>query len=105
MTVRLYIGAALLILGAIVMCISMLGVFRFDYVLSRMHASAITDTLGSLLIIVGLVVIRGLSFASLKLILILLVLWITSPVCTNRLAAADIRYDDEYKKHCEVDDK
>ena len=38
MTVRLYIGAALLILGALVQCVAMLGVFRFDYVLSRMHA-------------------------------------------------------------------
>ena len=71
MNLRYCLGALLLLAGILVMGVSMLGIYRFKYVLNRMHAAAITDTLESLLVMLGLVVIRGLSFASAKLLLII----------------------------------
>ena len=96
---RAVIGAAFLILGAVTFVISVLGVYRFRYVLNRLHASAIADTLGTLLTVIGLLVLRGFSFASVKLIIIVIALWVTGPVCTNRIAEAEINTDGEYRKH------
>ena len=97
--IRAYIGAAFIILGAVAFVFSLVGVFRFKYVLNRMHASAIADTLGTLCICIGLFVIRGFCLTSVKLIIIILAMWITGPVCTNRIAAAELATSDEYKKH------
>ena len=44
--IRLILGLALLALGLFVCCVSVLGVFRFRYVLSRMHAASLADTMG-----------------------------------------------------------
>ena len=97
---RAVLAAVCLMLGSVVFLISVLGVFRFRYVLNRLHASAIADTLGTLLMVLGLILLRGFSFASLKLILIVLALWLTGPVCTNRIAYAETQTDDEYERQC-----
>lgn len=96
--IRAVIASVFLIAAAVIFVLSVVGVFRFRYVLNRLHASAIADTLGTLLCVIGLIVLRGFSFASAKLILVVIALWITGPVCTNRIAAAEIDCDDEYKK-------
>lgn len=104
MSLRYCIGAFLLLAGIVVMGISMLGIYRFKYVLNRMHAAAVADTLGSLLVLFGLAVIRGLSFASVKILLILILLWVTCPICTNRLAHGECAVSEDYKKYCEVEE-
>ena len=96
--IRSIIGAALLIAGCILFVVSIVGVFRFKYVLNRLHASAIIDTLGTLFMAVGLIVIRGFSWAAVKLIIIVAIMWITSPVGTNRIATLEVSTDEEYKK-------
>ena len=98
--IRACLGAAFLLAGAVTFVLSLIGVFRFKFVLNRMHASAVADTLGTLLTSIGLIIIRGLSFASVKLVLIVAVLWITGPVCTNRIAAAELDSSDDYKMFC-----
>lgn len=97
--IRAYIGAAFLLLGAIAFVLSLVGVFRFRYVLNRLHASAVADTLGTLCVCLGLFIIRGFCLTSFKLVLVVLAMWITGPVCTNRIAAAELASSDEYKKH------
>ncbi|MDE6516877.1 MAG: monovalent cation/H(+) antiporter subunit G, partial [Acetatifactor sp.] len=44
--IRFLAGGALLLLGLGIFVIEMIGVFRFRYVLNRMHAAAMGDTLG-----------------------------------------------------------
>ena len=97
--IRACIGGAFLIFGAIAFVLSLVGVFRFKYVLNRLHASAVADTLGTLCICIGLFIIRGFCMTSVKLIIIILAMWITGPVCTNRIAAAELTASDEYKNH------
>ena len=48
--IRLIVGLVLLALGLFVCCVSVLGVFRFRYVLSRMHAASLADTMGLFLV-------------------------------------------------------
>ena len=76
-----YAGAAFCLIGAI-------GVLRFPDVYSRMHAAGITDTLGALLVLVGLMLLAGLSLALVKLLFILAFLWMASPTATHALAKA-----------------
>ncbi len=76
-----FAGAAFCLIGAV-------GLLRFPDVYSRMHAAGITDTLGALLILVGLMLLAGLSLALAKLLFILAFLWMASPTATHALAKA-----------------
>ncbi len=76
----------LIALGEICVIISIIGVFRFDYVLNRMHATTIADTLGTLLIFLGVVLHFGFSMTSAKLVLVVMFQWITAPVSGHMIA-------------------
>ena len=52
-----YVAYLLIGLGAITYLLSILGVFKMNYVLNRMHVSAIGDTIGMTLIFIGLIII------------------------------------------------
>lgn len=82
--VLVYAGAAFCLIGAI-------GVLRFPDVFARMHSAGITDTLGALLVLVGLMLLAGLSLVTAKLVFILAFLWMTSPTATHALAKAALR--------------
>lgn len=84
--IRLIAGGALLLGGVIVFLIEVYGVYRMKYVLNRMHAAALGDTLGIGCSMAGLVLLSGFRFATLKMILIVVFLWITSPVSSHLLA-------------------
>ena len=57
MTLRIGLAIVLMSLGAAVILISVVGLFRLKDVLERLHAGALTDTLGVLLIVAGLAVL------------------------------------------------
>ena len=65
------------------MITAVIGNYRFPYVLMRMHAAGIGDTFGILLLFAGLLILCGLSVFTLKLAVILLLLWTTSPVASH----------------------
>ena len=64
------LGVAFLLAGLGVFAVQVFGVFKFNYVLNRMHAAAIGDTLGIGFALLGLIVISGFNFTSLKLLLV-----------------------------------
>ena len=78
----------LLIAGSIFCMIGGLGLIRLPDVYARMHGAGITDTLGAGLILAGLMVQGGFSQVTVKLILILIFLLITTPTSTYALANA-----------------
>lgn len=94
-------GMVLLLLGLLIFLIQMIGVFRFKYVLNRMHAAAMGDTLGIGCCLLGLIVMRGFSFTSLKLLLVIIFLWFSSPVSSHLIARLEVTTDEEPKKHYE----
>lgn len=85
----------LLILGMVFMILAVFGVNRFNRALNRMHAAAMGDTLGILFVILGLVVIRGWSMDSLKLILIVAFFWIASPVSGHMISRLEAMTDED----------
>lgn len=91
--IRFGLSALFLISGFIVCVFSIVGLYRLKYVLNRMHAQALIDTLGLMLCAIGLIIAIGFKNAdgsfdttSIKLILIVAFLWLTSPVSSHILS-------------------
>ena len=97
--VRFLLGAGLLLTGVVVFLIEMIGVFRFRYVLNRMHAAAIGDTLGIGICLLGLIVMNGLNFTSLKLFLVIIFLWFSSPTSSHLIAKLEVTTNEDEELH------
>ena len=81
-------SAGLLGAGSIFVLIGALGLIRLPDFYTRLHAAGITDTLGAELILLGLMFQAGLSLVTVKLILISLLIFFTSPTATHAVANA-----------------
>lgn len=91
-----------LIAGLVVLTISSIGNYRFSYVLNRMQVSSISDTLGAMFIIVGLIIANGFNMISLKLVLMALFLWFANPVASHFLAKTEVISNDDIRDECEI---
>ncbi|MDO4521955.1 MAG: monovalent cation/H(+) antiporter subunit G [Eubacteriales bacterium] len=96
---RFLVGALLLLSGLGIFVVEMVGVFKFKYVLNRMHAAAMGDTLGIGISLLGLIVMCGLNFTSLKLFLVIVFLWFASPASSHLIARLEVTTDEEPQKH------
>ena len=81
---------ALLLSGSAFVLVGGIGIMRLPVLYTRMHAASLTDTLGTLLILGGIMLQAGLTLATIKLAAILLFLLLTSPTASNALASAAI---------------
>lgn len=88
--IRFILGALFMFCGLIIFIIEMIGVFKFKYVLNRMHAAAMGDTLGLGLCILGIIIMNGFTYTALKLFLIIVFLWIASPVSSHLIARLEV---------------
>ncbi|MDO5549893.1 MAG: monovalent cation/H(+) antiporter subunit G [Lachnospiraceae bacterium] len=90
-------GAASLcfIIGIVFMILAVFGVNRFRRALNRMHAAAMGDTLGILFVFLGLILMRGFTFDSLKLFLVILFFWMASPVSGHMISRLEAMTDEE----------
>ncbi len=82
-----------LLLGAGLLCLftGALGLYRLPDFYSRTHAASIIDTAAAALVIVGLA-LRSDSFATIvRLLLILLFMFFTSPTASHALAQAALQ--------------
>lgn len=84
--IRFGIGAVLIVIGVYFSLMSVLGTFRFKYVLTRMHSAAMGDTLAILFVLAGLIVFSGLNFTSLKLAVIIVFFWLASPISSHLIS-------------------
>jgi len=78
----------LLSTGGVFVLIGGIGALRMPNLYTRMHAASVTDTMGAVLVLTGLMMQAGLSLATIKLAAILLFLLITSPTASYALASA-----------------
>lgn len=78
----------LLTLGGLAVLVGGIGALRMPDLYTRMHAASVTDSLGAILVIFGVMLQAGLSLAAIKLAAILLFLLLTSPTSSNVLASA-----------------
>jgi len=100
--VRFIFAAVLMAAGLMTLFATTVGLFRFHYVLNRIHAAAKCDTFGVLLVFSSLMVILGWDIASLKLILILVFLWIANPVSAHLIARLEVATNPKFTEECDV---
>lgn len=98
--IRFLLGTALLLGGLAVFFVEVFGIFKFDYVLNRMHAAATGDTLGIALSLAGLMVMLGFSFTSFKLLLVIVFFWIAAPVSSHMLARFEVATNERLFEDC-----
>ncbi len=87
--IRFFITAALLLLGMLSFISAVIGVYRFGFVMNRMHAAGIGDTLGLLCVVSAMAVAGGLNMDTLKLLFLIFFMWFTSPVSTHFLGQVE----------------
>ena len=97
---RMIIGTAFIFAGLLTIVLAIIGIFRLNYVLNRMHVAATCDTLGMLFILVGLVFFEGISFTTLKLVCIVIFFWISSPICSHLIAKIESQTNKNIKDEC-----
>ena len=78
----------LLAAGGAFVFIGGLGALRLPDFYSRMHAASLTDGMGTILILLGIVLQAGWSLAAIKLLAILAFLLLTGPTASYALANA-----------------
>ena len=77
-------GAGFLLVGAI-------GVLRFPDFFTRLHAVSVIDTMGTGLVLLGLMLQGGLSLVTVKLMLIFYFMIFTGPTAVHALAEAALQ--------------
>ena len=102
---RTVIGLLLLLAGLVFLVSAALSLFRFRVTLNRMHGAALGDSLGLLLTLSGVAVLSPVSASLLKLLLILVFFFLTSPVATHLIAKTEIEFSDDGHRDYEEEDR
>ena len=101
--VRFMIGTVVLLCGLSIFIVEIFGIFHMKYVLNRMHAAAMGDTLGISISLVGLMIFSGLNFTTMKMVLIVTFLWLASPVSSHLIARLEVSTNKKLNEFCETD--
>ena len=91
-------GVSLLLGGLFIFVVQLAGVFKFKFVLNRMHAAAMGDTLGIGFSLMGLILMSGWNFTSLKLLLVIVFLWFSSPTSSHLIARLEVTTNEDKAK-------
>jgi multicomponent Na+:H+ antiporter subunit G len=97
------LGIAFILMGLLVFVIQLTGVYKFKYILNRMHAAGMGDTMGISLCLIGAMFIFGWSFTSLKITLIVAFLWLASPVSSHLISRLEVTTNEDLEKYCRVE--
>ena len=88
--IRLILAALFLALAVFIFFSEVLGFYKFKYVMNRMHAAAMGDTLGIGSVLIAVAILPGELVPILKLALILVFMFLTGPVVTHLIAGAEV---------------
>jgi len=80
-----------IIAGTFFLFAGAIGLLRLPDFYTRMHATGKCDTLGSLLIVLGLALYNGLSLGSVKILFIAIFIFLTSPTATHSITRAALK--------------
>jgi len=100
--IRFAAGIGMLLTGLGIFMLQIFGVFKFKYVLNRMHAAAMGDTLGIGVSLTGLILISGLNYTSLKMALIIIFLWLASPVSSHLISRLEVVTNEQLAEYCQL---
>lgn len=80
------VAGVFIALGSFFVMVGGVGMLRMPDLYTRLHAASVTETMGTLLIMIGLMILAGWTLASFKLFAILMFLLFTGPVAAYAVA-------------------
>ncbi len=80
-----------IVAGLFFLVVAAIGIIRLPDVFSRSHAVSLTDSLGALLMLIGLVLHEGIGKNMLKILVVLALLYILNPVIAHATIRAALR--------------
>jgi len=102
--IRFGFAALFMAAGLFTMIVALIGLFRFDFALNRIHAAAMADTLSLLLFLVGVIIAAGFHAVAWKLLLVLVLQWLTSPLSSHMLSQFEYRVNNNIAACIDVTD-
>ena len=99
---RLIISALFILAGVKDIITALIGNFRYSYVLNRMQVGATADTMGAILVLIGLIIKVGINMISLKMIIMIIFFWVAGPVASHYLARTEAIANENILDECEV---
>ena len=100
--IRFIVGVGFILLGVCLFITEVIGIFKFKYVLNRMHVAGMGDTLGLSLSLLGTIILSGFNFTSLKMGLVIVFLWLASPVASHLIARLEMTTNEELENYCKL---
>ena len=97
--IRFVLSAFFMILGVGAILLSVLGVFKFHFVMNRMHCAAITDTMGALCVLLSLAIASGSVTTAVKIAITLCLVWVGSPLSSHLIGRMEVSTDAEIQEH------
>lgn len=96
------LGLIILIFGVLMFFLEIIGIFKYKYLLNRMHAAGMGDTSGIFMCLIGLIFINGLNFTSAKLALIVIFLWFASPTASHLISRLEVSTNEELGRNVDI---
>ena len=100
--IRFILTAVLVLAGLAFCCVGVYGMFKFKYAANRMHAAAIVDTMGISLCMLGFAISAPDLFSGLKIALVIVFWWLSSPVASHLLCRLEITTDEQRDEYMNV---
>lgn len=93
--VQQIIAIIFIILGVFFYTVGTIGLIRMPDVFCRLHATTKCDTMGSGLSLLGVIIYYGFSIVSLKMFIIMMFIFLTTPTASHIIAKAAFNQDPE----------
>lgn len=103
--IRFGLTAVLLIIGLFLMATGVIAQYRFKYVLNRMHAASMGDSLGLFLVVIAMCISAPDWVTVVKLLLVSFFIWITSPTASHLIARLELTSNEHPENEMEVVEK
>ena len=103
--IRFGLTAAFAAGGLFLLITGVVGQFRFRYVLNRMHAASMGDSLGLLMLAIGMCISQNDGMVIVKCLLTALFIWLTSPTGSHLIARLEMTINEHPETEMEMIEK
>lgn len=85
------VAIGLIVVGLYFLVVGSIGMLRLPNVFARAHALSLTDSLGAVFVLAGLAVYQGFTMNSLKILVVLALVYLLNPVIAHATIRAAYR--------------
>ena len=103
--IRFALVAVLMLGGVFLLLTGVIAQYRFKYVLNRMHAASMGDSMGLFLLIIGMCISQNDPMVIVKCLLTGLFIWLTSPTGSHLIARLEMTLNEHPETEMEMIEK